>query len=147
MRAICWQESRWRQFLADGSPMKNSNPNGTTDWGCMQINQATKPQIWHWPTNVSAAQGIWAGKQSAAHAHLNLHPPFTDDMLLNETIQRYNGGSYYRWNDASKRWDAAPPNGYVASVRQIMTQKPWPKRARSTAKTQKSRSGIRRIRR
>lgn len=127
MRAICWQESRWQQFKPDGTPQSHANVNGTTDWGCMQINQATNRQIWHWPSNVAQALALFAQKVAAAKAYLNQHPGFTQDMLDNESIQRYNGGVYYKWDQTANAWKASPPagNNYVASVRELVSKKPW----------------------
>lgn len=125
MRALCWIESRWRQFGSDGMPIKNVNANGSIDWGCVQINNGTHRQAWQWTSNVAAGLAVLATKQNAALGYLNAHPPVTDDMILNETIQRYNGGTYYAWDDEDQTWEEDPPSGYVASVRDVMTKKPW----------------------
>lgn len=125
MRAICWQESRWRHFLPNGKPLVNSNPNGTTDWGLMQINQATNEQKWNWRSNLAAAIALFAQKRAAADAYLRKHPPYSPEMLENETIQRYNGGAYYKWDAQSGTWMVSPPNGYVKGIRDILAQKPW----------------------
>jgi hypothetical protein len=125
LRAIGWRESNWRQFGVGGKPLVNHNSNGTADWGLMQINQATDDQRWSWKANVSRGAAILAEKRVQAEAYLNRHPPFTPEMLEDEMIQRYNGGAYHRFNPQTNAWEPAPPNGYVAAIRQLMTTKPW----------------------
>jgi hypothetical protein len=66
---------------------------------------------------------------------LNQHGPVAADMILNESIQRYNGGRYYQWD--GQKWVAQPadgPNGYVAKIREYMTTKPWPTSRQRLAK-------------
>lgn len=126
LRAICWQESRWAHFLPNGKPKFNVNTNGTTDWGLMQINEATNDEKWNWKYNLARGIGLFAEKRLAARRYLNSHPEeVTEEMLENETIQRYNGGRHYVWDAASGVWIARPANGYVASVRAIVASRPW----------------------
>jgi len=134
LRAIGWRESNWRQFGAGGKPLVNHNSNGTADWGLMQINQASDDQRWNWKANVSRGAAILAEKRVQAEAYLNRHPPFTPEMLENETIQRYNGGAYHQFNPQTNAWEPAPPNGYVAAIRQLMTTKPWGSKAPADAR-------------
>lgn len=126
LRAICWKESRWRQFDTNGQTLINRNANGTTDYGCMQVNNATRTEAWHWPSNVSRGKGILKEKERHARCYLNKHRPYSKDMLLNETIQRYNGGVYYSWNRNEEKWFVSPANNYVERVRNYMREKPWP---------------------
>lgn len=126
MRAIGWRESRWAPFLPDGKPKFNVNNNGTMDWGLMQINQATFEQQWNWRSNLARAISLFDEKRVHAQVYLNRHPEnVTAEMLDNEQLQRYNGGTYYTWDALSSTWIARPPNGYVAGVRAIMAAKPW----------------------
>jgi hypothetical protein len=95
----------------------------------MQINQAKPIEIWDWAANVDAAKRLFAEKESAAKKYLERHPPKDDEiaeMLLNESIQRYNGGTYYKWNEDEKKWEARPANDYVSMIRSLMVAKPWP---------------------
>ena len=138
LRAICWRESTWRQFGANGKPLVNTNSNGTADWGLMQINQATPEQRWNWKANVNRGAALLAEKRTHANAYLSKHPPVTAEMLENETLQRYNGGTYYKWNESTSTWDVAPPNGYVAAIRQLMASKPWSRRVSSRARSMAS---------
>ena len=94
----------------------------------MQLNQASSLQIWDWRDSVQGALSLLAQKRQMASTYLNKHPPVTDDQLLRETIQLYNGGHYYKWNPSTKVWDAAPadgPHGYVSAVLNIISNKPW----------------------
>jgi hypothetical protein len=125
LRAICWRESAWRQFDGSSRPLCHRNSNGTADWGCMQINQAQSREIWDWLANVNRARQLYAQKEGDANRYLNQHGPVTPDMLLNESIQRYNGGTYYSWNEASNSWKPSPRNDYVAKIREFMNSKPW----------------------
>ncbi len=125
LRAIAWQESRWRQFDGAGKPLVNRNTNGTADWGIMQINGAANYQKWDWRANVARGAAILAEKQGHATTYLNRHGSYTPEMLENEMLQRYNGGAYHKWDAANSQWVARPPNGYVASVRAIIDAKPW----------------------
>jgi len=122
LRAICWAESSWRQFIG-GRPLVNRNSNGTADWGLMQINGAPPEQRWNWKLNVARGAAILAEKRAHAKAYLDRHPPYTEEMLENETIQRYNGGAYYRWRN--DEWVVAPPNGYVGRIRELIANRPW----------------------
>jgi len=113
-------------FLPNGKPKSNVNTNGTTDWGLMQINQATFEQQWNWKSNLNQAVALLGQKQAQAQKYLNQHPQgVTPAMIENEMIQRYNGGRYYIWDSASAAWLPQPPNTYVASVRAIMNSRPW----------------------
>jgi hypothetical protein len=132
MRAICWKESSWRQFNSAGKPLRNDNDNGTSDWGCMQINSGNAKSIdlWDFAANISSAKSVYETMQKISKDYLGEHAPYTDDMLMNETLQSYNGGvhaAYYEWNENSKKWEAHPPNNYVALVRGYMASKPWQK--------------------
>lgn len=124
-RAICWRESSWRQFLPSGRPLSHQNANGTTDWGLMQINEATYEQQWNWKSNVARGLAILDEKRGYATTYLNKHQPYTSEMLENEMIQRYNSGTYYTWDANAQSWMVDPPNDYVEAIRKIMNQPPW----------------------
>lgn len=121
---IACHESGRRQF--DGTGMPLLGPGG--DVGVMQLCNpaASCPQRWDWTANVAAGAALIAQKRTAAQAHLNAHrvnghyPNDQNlgdaDVLLRETIQRYNGGTYWHWDAPHGRWHAAPPSTYVASV-------------------------------
>jgi hypothetical protein len=116
LRAICWNESTFRQFDSSGRPLINYNGNGTLDIGCMQINGGSKSEAWNWRMNVARGREILADKRVQAKVYLDQHGSYTDEMLENETIQRYNGGRYHQWDSKKKMWVAVPPSVYVAMV-------------------------------
>jgi hypothetical protein len=127
-RAICWKESSWRQFGGQQTPLFNKNKNGTTDWGCMQINNPQPIEIWDWRENVNRAKKLFATKQRLAKTYLEKHKPVTAEMILRETIQRYNGGVYYKYDAKNGKWVAAPPDGetgYVYLVLKLIDDRPW----------------------
>jgi hypothetical protein len=126
MRAICWHESSWRQFTKTigGKPLKNPT---SPDWGVMQINNAAPIELWDWQANVTRGLALYAEKVAAATTYLNAHPPYSEDMLRNESIQRYNGGTYYTWDTTASQWRATPANNYVATILNVLNTKPWPK--------------------
>ena len=127
-RAFAWIESGWRQFDGTpGRPLKNVNSNGTTDYGLMQVNEAPLNARWNWRQNISLGQNIISDKRNAARRYLDKHPFYDDDMLLRETIQRYNGGRYYQWDDINMEWIPKPKDGgvYVESVIDVYNAKPW----------------------
>ncbi len=140
-RAIGWQESTWRHFLPNGKPKSNTNSNGTKDWGLMQINQASNEEAWNWKLNLNRGMAILAEKRHHATVHLSRHPPFSAEMLDNETLQRYNGGKYYIWDPDTESWMARPPNGYVAMIRNHMESRPWARGPRTESADGASSSG------
>lgn len=121
---IACRESGRRQFDADGMPLLG--PGG--DVGVMQLCSpaATCLQRWSWTVNVDAGLALLRLKEAAARTYLNQHRVnghypnnrnLNDaEVLLRETIQRYNGGRYWTWNTTANRWEANPPNHYVANV-------------------------------
>jgi hypothetical protein len=121
LRAICWQESNWRQFDSQGLPIQNNN----VDWGIMQINGAPPELRWHWRNNIERGRAILDEKRTHATAYLNKHPPYTNEMLENEMLQRYNGGAYYKWSTTNLQWEVSPPNDYVRRIKKHIENKPW----------------------
>jgi hypothetical protein len=121
---IACRESGRRQFDSAGMPLLG--PGG--DVGVMQLCSpaATCLQRWDWTANVDAGLALLGNKEAAARRYLNQHQlnghypnnQGLDDagVLLRETLQRYNGGAYWRWNAGANRWESAPPNQYVAHV-------------------------------
>jgi hypothetical protein len=122
-RVACHESGR-RQFDNQGMPLLG--PGG--DVGVMQLCNpaATCPQRWDWTANVAAGAALLAQKERAARTYLNQHQVnnhspndqnLSDaDVLLRETLQRYNGGTFWSWNSVANRWEANPPNQYVARV-------------------------------
>jgi Glucodextranase, domain B len=130
----CWESlQRLAQFNGQGLPLFGG-PNG---YGIMQVDNppVSDDGIWNWRENVSEGLGILAQKQQdaigypgrvqAQYPHSNV-PDFCalgwiDNQTGHsycdlETIQRYNGGAYWHWNDSQMVWVRQPPNNYVQSV-------------------------------
>ena len=61
-------------------------------------------QTWNWKENIRVGSKLYKEKQLLAKKLLDTHPPYTDDMLERETYTRWNGGSYYHWDAANKKW-------------------------------------------
>jgi hypothetical protein len=131
LRAICWNESNWRQYGGSGLPLRNTNTNGTSDWGMMQLNDIhtiTNVEKWNWISNVNRGISIFEAKGREAEKYLAKHGNYDSAMLLKESIQLYNGGHFHKWDPSKGIWFEAPPvnNVYVARVLAIMQKKPWP---------------------
>ncbi len=121
---IACNESHRRQFDGTGMPLLGTGG----DVGIMQLCNpaATCGERWDWTANVAAGLALLAQKQTAATHHLNhhrvgVHYPndaglIDADVVLRETIQRYNGGAYWQWDQTHSQWHASPPNHYVAHV-------------------------------
>jgi hypothetical protein len=98
------QESKGKHFIvADGEPLVAFDRG----YGITQITNP-KPnfeQIWSWKENIQIGSKLYRSYQKDAKAMLDAHPPYTDEMLANETYARWNGGGYYAWNPAEKKWE------------------------------------------
>jgi len=118
LQVTAYRESRLRQFDASGLPLFGP-PNG---FGVMQLDTppATARQLWDWRQNVDAGVALFRQKANEARTYpgrvRNNYPDatdFTPEQLKLETYQRYNGGGYWQWDDANKRWVVKPNNGYA----------------------------------
>jgi len=122
---IACHESGRRQF--DGAGMPLLGPGG--DVGVMQLCNpgASCLQRWSWTANVDGGLALLRQKATEARTYLNQYvvnghyqndQSMSDaDVLEYETIQRYNTrAGYWSWNGTARRWQANPPNTYVADV-------------------------------
>jgi hypothetical protein len=128
----CWESlHKLAQFDSQGLPLFGG-PNG---YGVMQVDNppVSDEGIWNWKQNVDEGLAIIAQKRRDAEGYPGRvkrnFPDATDFVALNlidqdtgqpyvvlETIQRYNGGAYWVWNDVTKAWVKSPPNQYVKNV-------------------------------
>ena len=127
----CWESGHvLDQFDSAGWPLFGP-PNG---WGIMQIDNPpaacplTEAVIWDWRENIATGLCVINAKENDARGYPSrvrrIYPnatEFTDEQLLYETIQRYNGGSYWTWGESlnpsqGQQWIATPPNDYVQNV-------------------------------
>ncbi len=97
------KESKGKHFInADNEPIVAFDKG----YGITQI---TNPhpnfeQIWNWKENIKIGSDLYKHYQKDAKKMLDKHPPYTDEMLANETYGRWNGGGYYRWSAEQKQW-------------------------------------------
>jgi hypothetical protein len=114
------KESSRRQFK-DGLPFLGAGG----DVGLMQLCDpgATCSQRWNWAENLAKGIASLSGKRREAIAYLNKQvnkqsPPGNypneldlskEEVILRETIQRYNGGTHWKWDAATGRLKVSPP--------------------------------------
>ncbi len=128
LQVMAFQESRFAQFKdSDGLPLFGA-PNG---YGIMQLDNppATADQIWDWRANVDAGLALFAVKRQEAVTYPGRvrkkfpdATDFTPEQARLETIQRYNGGRYWNWNDERKEWEKAKNSGYADKINGYVQQ-------------------------
>lgn len=104
---ILIHKSGCRNFLATGEPIKSFD-NG---YGiCPLTNPAPSfEQIWNWKLNVEGGLALFASKQIEAINYLSQNNrSYTADQLAHETVCRWNGGTYYEWDEAAGKWIRHP---------------------------------------
>jgi hypothetical protein len=104
---IIKHETRFRHFGTNDEP-KRSFDKG---YGiCQLTNPApTFEQAWNWKRNVDGGLFLFAQKRSMARTFLGQGGrQFTDRQLRFETVCRWNGGQYHRWDAAASRWIRQP---------------------------------------
>lgn len=99
------QETHVKHFIdLDGEPIVAFDKG----FGLTQITNPapTYVQVWDWKENLKVGSQLYAKKQKEAKAMFATHPTpsATDDMVINETYGRWNGGGYYEWSTAQKKW-------------------------------------------
>ena len=92
---------------------KNSAPlkSGDSGFGICQLTnpRPTFEQVWNWKLNIDAGLALFAQKRAAAMAFLGQDGrAFTNDQLRRETVCRWNGGAYHRWDDQARHWIRNP---------------------------------------
>lgn len=128
MRILAYKESRFRQFDSKNLPLFGP-PRG---FGVMQIDTppATARQLWDWTDNVAAGVALFKVKEADAEGfpareRKRAFPDATDftaDQLKLEAVQRYNGGAYWAWNDAEKKWVRENMSNYTDSFTALEKQ-------------------------
>jgi len=123
-RIACKESNRMQFSRTTGMPLEGAGG----DVGVMQLcnPSAVCLQRWSWTANVDAGIALLGIKRNDAINYLNVNKlngryPNSlglndNEVLLRETIQRYNGGAYWRWNNTTRQWVPNPPNNYVADV-------------------------------
>jgi hypothetical protein len=104
---ILQHETRSRHFTDAAEPMKSFD-NG---YGMCQLTrpEPTFEQVWNWKRNVDGGLALFAQKRAAAMSYLGqAGRSYTASQLEYETISRWNGGAYHRWDQAAARWVRTP---------------------------------------
>jgi len=126
--------SRMAQYLSglkqfDHLGMPNVGKRGEV--GIMQLCDpaAQSQHRWSWLQNIEAGKALMQRMQGSAKAYLDQHrvessypndQALTDgSVLLRETLQRYLGAAYWRWDELSQQWCAAPPNDGVETLLRV----------------------------
>jgi hypothetical protein len=100
---ILMQESKYRQFGANGEPIVSF------DDGCGMC-QLTNPEpgfgeMWNWKFNVQAGLLLFSKKRAGAINYLSQNKrSYTDEQLKYEAVCRWNGGSYHEWDEKAGKW-------------------------------------------
>ena len=124
-QVVIYMESRpkWCHFDSEGFPIFGV-PHG---YGLMQIDnpRATDQQVWNWFANRSAGVALFSEKKSLAVAFPRrvrepatrgeLPPAFanatdfhSEELLLKESFQRYNGGGFWEWAPLNRNNPSSP---------------------------------------
>ena len=102
---IIKHESKFRHFGSNEEPKKSFDKG----YGMCQLTTPppTFEQAWNWQLNVDGGLALFAQKRAAAKAHLGQSGrQFTDEQLRFETVCRWNGGQYHRWDGT--KWVRSP---------------------------------------
>ena len=119
-----YKESRFRQFGPDEMPLFGP-PRG---FGVMQIDTppATARQVWSWVDNVDGGLALIDQKAKETRRHYqNIYdsdptiPRLTDEQMKLAEYQYYNGGWYWGWNAAQRRWDKITSEPYADDALRI----------------------------
>ncbi|HAU4370991.1 TPA: hypothetical protein F6W26_24190 [Citrobacter amalonaticus] len=87
----------------------DSEPITSFDQG-YGITQMTNPvptytQIWNWKENILGGASLYRQKRNEAENYLGSNNrTYTEEQLQHETFSRWNGGSYYIWNERQHDW-------------------------------------------
>jgi hypothetical protein len=69
----------------------------------------TFEQAWNWQRNIDAGLVLFAQKRASARTYLTQSGrTFTDAQLRFESVCRWNGGQYHRWDATSNQWVRNP---------------------------------------
>ena len=104
---IIKHESKFKHFGANNEPKKSFDKG----YGMCQLTNPAPSfeQAWNWKLNVDGGLSLFAQKRSAARTFLGQSGrQFTDTQLRFETVCRWNGGRYHRWDAAANKWVRTP---------------------------------------
>jgi hypothetical protein len=105
--AIIAHETGTVHFNKSSVPMRS----GDKGYGLCQLTnpRPTFEQVWNWQRNIDGGLALFAQKRNAAMAFLGQSGrPFTQEQLRFESVSRWNGGPYHRWDEQAKQWVRNP---------------------------------------
>lgn len=100
---IIEHEAKFKHFNGQNEPIKSFD-NG---YGMCQLTTPTPSfeQIWNWKNNVDGGLALFSNKRSAAVTYLGQSSrTYTNEQLKYETVCRWNGGSYHKWDTTTNAW-------------------------------------------
>lgn len=101
---VVFEARQGNQFSVSSAGGNKLDPVVSFDggFGLTQLTECnglpTYGQIWSWKQNIDGGQACFEGKKSAARNHLDAiigAGNYTNDQLMREAFQRYNGTYYY----------------------------------------------------
>ncbi len=99
-----WFKVKW-PYGERGWP-KYGRPNG---FGIGQLDSHPSEQsIWNWKINIDTAIAVFKRKIDYARGHLSRKGNYTQQQLLKESFQLYNGGYLFKWNNKNNTWQLNP---------------------------------------
>lgn len=103
--AIIQHESRGAHFEPNGEPIRSFDGG----YGMCQLTTPAPSyqQCWSWKRNVLGGLTLFAEKRRAAITYLRQSGrTYTAEQLRRETVARWNGGAYHRWD--GRQWERNP---------------------------------------
>jgi hypothetical protein len=100
-------ETKFRHFGTTNEPKKSFDKG----YGMCQLTRPapTFEQAWNWKLNVDGGLSLFAEKRAVAKAFLGQSGrQFTDAQLRLETVCRWNGGPYHKWDATANKWIRVP---------------------------------------
>lgn len=101
-------ETKFQHFHKNTSEPVKSFDNG---YGLCQLTTPppTFEQAWNWKQNVDGGLKLFGQKRTAARTYLSQSGrTFSDEQLKFETVCRWNGGAYHKWDAAAGKWVRSP---------------------------------------
>ena len=104
---IIRHENKFKHFNASSVPAKSFDKG----YGMCQLTNPTPTfeQAWNWKHNVDCGLALFAQKRATAVNYLGqMGRAFTEKQLRYESVCRWNGGAYHRWDAGAKAWVRTP---------------------------------------
>jgi hypothetical protein len=104
---IVQHETKCKHFNASNEPIKSFDKG----YGMCQLTTPppTFEQAWNWNRNVDGGLALFAQKRASALNYLGQNGRvFTEQQVTYETVCRWNGGAYHRWDAGANKWARTP---------------------------------------